>query len=319
MHRPVQRLAQLLVIAGTFSAASMAQTAAPAAAATPGAPAIRTTGNPAKDNLLRMQVPITQDFNETRLEEVVKYIADNTGVAIETLWKGDRTDGFDRDMLVTMSFKGLPAITVMEKLLALVGAEMGGETTWQFASYGAFQIGPKSEFNKAQYRRVEIYDINDLLFVLPIYDDAPNIDLNQVLRNSGGGRGGGGGGGGSPFQNANQNQRQNRQEDRENEREQRAEGIIALLTAIAEPNQWLTGGGDIPNPRYFQGHIIVDGPDYIHRAVNGYPWWPKIRAGSSNGTGRRYVSFNMETGINKIDSIRNIPVTAVAGGAGGGG
>lgn len=313
MHRRQVRSVTWLSAALLAGALGVAQ-AQPADTAAKDAPAAqpvlkRTTGNPAKDNLLRLQLPLTQDFNENRLEEVVKYLSDNTGAQLEPIWKTDRGEGFDRDSLITLSFKGLPALTVLEKVLAQVAQELGTETTWQFTDYGTVQIGPKAEMNKT--RRVEIYDINDLLFVLPIYDQAPQIDLNNVLQSSGGR--GGGGGGQSPFTQTNQ-QRQQRQEDRENEREERGRGIIQLITSIAEPTQWIDGGGDVPTPRYFQGHIIVDAPDYMHRAVNGYRWWPQFGTSSGQTATRRYVSVNIETGISKIDRIRNVPVTAVVGG-----
>lgn len=303
----------LLAVAGL----AVAQSSAVQPPAGPGAPVMRSTGNPAKDNLLKMQAPLTQDFNENRLEDVVKYIAEKTGAQIEVMWRTDRTEGFDKDTLVTLSFNGLSAMTVLEKVLAILAADQGAETTWQFTEYGAMQIGLKSEFNKV--RRVEIYDINDLLFDLPIYDEAPQIDLNQVIQSGGGGRGGGGGGR-SPFNQTNSN-RQGRADEREREREERARNIVSILTSFAEPTQWIDGGGDVPSPRYFQGHIIVDAPDYMHRAVNGYRWWPRINSASST-PGRRYVMVTPETGISRIAGIRNVPVVGTAGGAtspGGGG
>lgn len=280
----------------------------PTGGATTGAPVVRGSGNPQRDTLFKLQRPVGIDLSETRLEDVMKYIAETTGAPVEVMWKTDREEGFERDALVTMSVKDMPAIMFLEKVLQKVSAETGNDSTWQLTPLGTLQVGTKDRLNK--FKRIEIYDINDLLFVMPIYTDAPEIDLQQVLQNSGGGgRGGGGSSGQSPFK---QNQGKNRDQENEKTKEDRAKDVINLITQFVENAQWSDSGGEGGQIRYYQGHIIVEGPDYMHRGVNGYPWWPQIRSSVSGG--KRYVSLNLDTSVSKVDSLTPFPVTGGVGG-----
>ena len=160
----------LLAMAGTAvaqnnSGGSGAAPAAPAAPNAPtAAPVFRTTGIPGRDTLLRMQKPITVDFNEQPLQKVMDYIRDTTGARIDVLWKTDKEDGWDREHLVTLSATDMPALSFLERLLLKMDAETGNAASWQLTDMGTMQVGTKDRLNK--FKRIEIYDINDLLFFL---------------------------------------------------------------------------------------------------------------------------------------------------------
>lgn len=299
-------LAALALLAGAaLSTDALAQPAKPATGAS-GKALIRPSGNPARDNIARLQTTISIEETSTRIGNVIDFIQKETGANLEPIWRGDRSAGLDRDQEISAVYKDLPAIVVLEKVLAKYSNEASAPATWQVNDVGAIQIGLKETFNKM--RRVELYDINDLLFVMPIYDNAPEIDLEKVLQNSGGR--GGGGGQGSPFRN---NQQQNREPVRT--KEERARDLIALITQLVEPDQWF---GDVPEPKYYQGHIIVDAPDYMHRGINGYPYWPSTFRASSGGV-RRFVSLTTDNQLAAVKGFANQPVTGVVGGGGGGG
>lgn len=290
--------------------AGLAVQTVPASAQPAGdAGATRSTGNAQRDTLLKMQRQIGIDLNDTRLEDVLKYIAETTKVTFEPMWKGDRLDGLDKDQMISMSVKDMPAIMFLEKVMQQVQAETDEECSWQLTPLGVLQVGTKARLNK--FKRIEIYDINDLLFVMPVYNNAPEIDLQQVLQQSGGGGGGGGGGSGqSPFKDNNQ---KNQGQEQQRTKEERARDIINLITTFVEPSQWTDNGGEGGTIRYYQGHIIVEGPDYMQRGVNGYPWWPQVRVSTG---GKRYVSLNMDTSVSKLNDLRPVPVTGQAGGGG---
>lgn len=272
-----------------------------------------STGDARRDNLFKMQKPLTIEMSDTPLEDVFKYIADTTGAELEPLWKSDtESDGYEKDTRVTINAKAIPALTFLEKVLERLD---GGaiKNSWQMSVDGPIQIGPKDRLNK--YKRVEIYDINDLLFVLPVYDNAPSIDLNQVLQQAGRG---GGGGGQSPFRD-NQNGRGRNQNEEPPTKEERARTIVNIITSIVDNEQWQDGGGEGGTIRYHEGTLIINAADYLHRQVNGYRWWPSIRPGATAGS-RRYVSLNVDTSIGQLERpIRTLPVTGSAGGPPGGG
>ncbi len=296
------------------AAAGLAQTSTGEKAAAPAAKApSASTGDARRDNLFKMQKAISIEMNDTPLEDVFKYIADTTGADIEPLWKSEsESDGYEKDTRITINAKAMPALTFLEKVLERLD---GGSTanSWQMSVDGPMQIGPKDRLNK--FKRVEIYDINDLLFILPVYDNAPNIDLNQVLQAAGRG---GGGGGRSPFRD---NQNRRGQQEQRPDKEERARDVVSIITSIVDNEQWADGGGEGGTIRYHEGTLIINAADYLHRQVNGYKWWPSIRPGATAGA-RRYVSLNVDTSIGQLERpIRTLPVTGTVGGRppGGGG
>lgn len=293
------------------AAAGLAQSSGgdKAASGAKAAPVAASTGDARRDNLFKMQKAVSIEMSDTPLEDVFKYIAETTGADLEPLWKTEtESDGYEKDTRVTINAKAMPALTFLEKVLErLDGGSL--KNSWQMSVDGPIQIGPKERLNK--YKRVEIYDINDLLFILPVYDNAPSIDLNQVLQQAGRG---GGGGGQSPFRE-NQNGRRNQNEEPPT-KEERARNIVNIITSIVDNEQWADGGGEGGTIRYHEGTLIVNAADYLHRQVNGYKWWPSIRPGATAGA-RRYVSLNIDTSIGQLERpIRTLPVT---GGVGGGG
>ncbi len=261
-----------------------------------------------RENLMKMMRPVTIEFREQRLEDVITFIAELTGADLEPLWMDDRnSEGLDKDQPVSLRANRVTALKLLEMVLdqaAGPASFYSGGNTWQVTEWGAIQCGPKERL--AMRRRVEVYPIDDMLFIIPDYDEAPEIDLQSVLQ----GGGGGGGGGQSPFRDA----QQEREEMRP--RSERAEEIIDILTALVEPEQWTTGGG-ASTMRYFQGGIIVSAPDFVHRQLNGYPWWPASAHSASMVQGRRYVGLTVDTQLADFAEFVNVPVTAVTGGGAG--
>lgn len=296
-------LASLAVCAGTV----VAQSAQPA-----GGEMRRVSDNPGRDNVMRLLTgkPITIELNEgTPLSSVLEYIERETKAEFEPIWRSDKQpDGMAKDAPVSLNAKEIDPMTFLTKVLAQVGdpADPYLVVTWQLTPNGRIQIGPKAILNT--FRRVELYDINQLLFETPFFTQAPEIDLDRVLQ------GGDGGSQGSPFRNTG-NQPPRTPEQFEEDRRERATEIIGIITQHAEDKQWTSGGGPLPDPRYYEGHIIVDAPDYVHRALDGYSWLPSsqrtIPAGRST---QRFVSMNLDTSNTILTGITQIPVTAIAGG-----
>ena len=264
------------------------------------APAVRS-GIPQRDTLMKMMRPITINFEDQRLEDVVQFVREVSGAQIEAMWIDDRhPEGLDKDELITVRVENVTLLTLLERVLDQAQSDFS-ENTWQMAKTGELQIGSKERLNR--YKRVEIYDINDLLLVLPKYDEVPDLDLQSVLQSNQGG------GGQSPFRD-NQNQDQDLPSKQE-----RAEEVEDLILGLVEPDQWIDNGGDGGSLRYWQGTLIVNAPDYMHRAMNGYPYWPSsATVAGVTPQGRRWVSMTVDTGISKIEGFAEEDVTAVVGG-----
>ncbi len=293
-----------------FASMGMGQNTPAPASAQPEASktVIPRTGNAKKNTLLRMQKPISAELNDTKLEEVFAYIVRETGADLEVLWKTDNEDGYDKEQTISISVKNLPALDVVEKIFEKLEGGMT-KNSWQMNENGPMQVGLKKRLN--MFKRVELYDINDLLFILPIYDNAPQIDLQQVLQSSGSK---GGGSSQSPFKERNQQQRD---ANMKKTKEERATDLKNLITSTIETEQWLDGGGDGGTITYYQEAFVVNAADYMHRALNGYRWWPSFKSSATSSGVKRYVSLTPDTQIAKADvPLRTLPAGGAVGGNG---
>jgi hypothetical protein len=290
-----------LAVGATGVGSAWAQSG-PATTATSGT-VFRTTGDARKDTLIKMAKRMSLEVTEAKLEDVITFIKDTTQADLEPIYAGDAGDapGLDREKKVTLNVKNRDALSILETVLQKTKGDFGAGNTWQMTEYGAMQIGPREALNRD--RRVEMYDINDLLSIIPRYSDVPEIDLNSVLQQSQGG-----GGGQSPFTENNRGRDQDLRT-----REERAADIINIIVANVESEQWSDNGGEAATIRHYNGTLIVNAPDYVHRQIVGYPYWPSYTVRRDAG-GKRYVSLNMDNGLARVDGYGRAPVTAVVGG-----
>jgi hypothetical protein len=304
MHVPVRCLLIAVSCVAGFGIPALAQgQPAPGVqiSAAPARPAV-----PQRETLSRLMKRISVDFQDKRLDDVISFIRDYTGAEIEPMWTDERyTDGLDREAIVSLRVNNVSTLTLLERLMEQSRTDFGGENGWQMSSSGAIQIGPKSRLNR--YKRIEIYDINDLIVEIPDYRDVPRIDLQQALQAS---QQGGGGGGQGPFTET----QAETAADRARNRQERATEVMELLRTLVEMEQWVENGGEGGSMRYWQGGIIVNAPDYMHRGINGYPYWPAEHTQARTVDGRRYVSLTGDTGISKVTGFGQAPVSAVVGG-----
>lgn len=211
----------------------------------------------------KLRKTITIELNDTRLEDIITFIRDFSGVEIEPYWIDDGGDaGLNKDQHITISVADVSVITLLERVLAKAETDFS-PATWQFApTGGAIEVGPRARLNQQAY--LKTYDIQDMLFQIPDFVDAPQLDLDQVLNQ---GAQGGGGGGGSVFGGDTGNQ-----EVPFIPQEEFAQRIIDIITENVEPEQWQDAGGDGGSIRHYSGTLLIRAPDYIHRQLSGYPF-----------------------------------------------
>ena len=256
-----------------------------------------------RQTLARLMKPITGELDGQRLEDVVEFIADVTQADITPLWIDDRNFvGLDKDTPITASVKNASALQLLEIVLDKAAADGGfDEGSWQFSKSGNFEFGPKERLNKR--KKVILYDINDLLIAVPDYDNAPQFDLNTVFQQAG--QQGGGGGGASPFQ-LNQQQQQDTFD-----RQGKIDELTDLIITTVEPEQWVSNGGEAATIREFRGNLFINAPDYIHRQLFGYRWWPGRDQTVKYVNDRRYVSLDGSYDFSQTGLTNTIDVEAV--------
>jgi hypothetical protein len=254
---------------------------------------------PQRETLLRMQRPITITFNETRLEDVMKFIQEITRADIEPMWTDERnSSGLEKERAITFTQEKGTALMLLEKVLEKATSDVtGGGNTWQLSELGTLQVGPRDRLNK--FKRLELYPVSDLLMEFARNNDAPEFDLDSVLQS-----GNGGGGGQSPFQDNQDDEEVNPQRKQE-----KAAELQTLITTLVEPDQWSDNGGEAATVRFFQNSFLVTAPDYIHRQINGYPYWPATATRVVQAKGRRYVTLGIDTATSQLRGIENQEVT----------
>lgn len=244
----------------------------------PTAPARQT--DPRRETLTKLSQPMSVGALDNRVQDVLEMVALRTGAELEVSYLTDRNpDGLDPDWTVTMTVGQTTGLELIQRITARANAQLrpASEFEWQMADYGALEIGPKSVLNGT--RRTVIYDIHDLLFEVPNFDNAPEFDLSSVLSS------GSGGGGGSPFSGGGGNQI-----DRA-ERAERAQTLIDLIQSVIEPAEWIDLGGSSSSITYLPEQLIVAAPDYVHRQISGYSYWPKRLQIARVSEGRRSMEI----------------------------
>lgn len=267
---------------------------------------VRSSGIPQRDTLLKMMTPVTAEFENRRLEDVMNFIKTVTSADLEIMWADDKNpNGLDKDTEITAKANNLTMLRFLEVILervAVADSALSSTTampTWQMSDSGAMQIGPRTRLNA--FKRVEVYSVNDLLLETPNYTGVPEFDLQQALQS---GQRGGGGGGQGPF-----SETDNEDPERRPTAE-KADELRTILQELVEPDQWQDRGGEGGTMRFFQGAFIVNAPDYIHRQLNGYSYWPSgTRAMKVNG--RRYVTLGTENAASTLNGVENVPVTGI--------
>ncbi len=223
------------------------------------------------------------EFEGETAQEVLSHIKDELGVLMQIYWETERTEGFERDFPVHLTLKDQPALVVVERVLEQIG-DME-DSTWQIRD-GVIEVGFKTRFAKRRAQRLVVYPIDDLLFEVRDFDNAPQMGTGGAggggaggggtgSGGSGGGIGGGsgggsggnsGGGGGFNFGTPS--------EDPERlSKEERIERIIELIKRFVEPEQWDDAGGECTIDSYHET-LLIRAPNFVHRQIGGYPFDP---------------------------------------------
>jgi hypothetical protein len=258
---------------------------------------------------------ISVQFNDTPARDAINYLQTVLGINIVGRYMDDRTGfGLDPEAGITLDADNQPALTVLERVLEQA-AEFD-ETTWQLRQ-GFVEVGTKDRLAARNAREIRYYPIRDLLFEIPVFDNAPQFDLNQALEQGGGqggqgggggggggGRGGGGGGGGGAGGGGGLFGEPGADPERMSE-EDRAQQIIDLIVETVEPEAWDVLGGEWATIRYYHGQLIIRAPDFIHRQIGGYPYAVRARSGAQANAERRYVTFSGGISNVRVVDVRN--------------
>lgn len=256
--------------------------------------------DPRRVSLERLHKNVEIELKDSRLEDVFVFITQYSDLDLEPLWLTDQgaITGLDKETRISVKVRNETVLSLLERVLERASTPLD-QATWQLTPSGGVQVGPKSRLNRAA--TVKIYDIQDLTFAVPDFVDVPELDLDTVLQ-QGSQRGGGGGGG--LFNDPAMQTLGEREEDS-------AQRIVDILLQTVEPEQWIQNGGDGASLQYLHGNLIIRAPDYIHRQIAGYPFWPGY-SGTPSHAGR-YVNVSGQTSASSPVRFESQPVTGTGG------
>lgn len=219
------------------------------------------------------------EFNDNAFEDVLAFIGTTTGIDIDIDWESLADIGVDPDTPVDLTLNNVQIDVLLDRVLGKV-SDPTLPAGWSVQD-GILTIASDEVLRLNTV--LETYDIRDLIFVVPDFDNAPDFDLQSAVQAAGGG---GGGGGQSPFSGGSQ--------DVQNlpTRDDRVTAIIDLIQANVDPDGWTAIGGDTSSVTELNGNFIITTTPKNHRAIIGL--LNKLRQ-------QRAVQINVETRFLSVD------------------
>lgn len=228
-------------------------------------------------NMTQSKMPV--EFDDNAFEDVVGFIGSTTGIDIDVDWESLADIGVDPDTPVTLKLNSVQIDVLLDRVLSKV-SDPTLPAGWAIQD-GILTIASDEVLRLNTV--LETYDIRDLIFVVPDFDNAPEFDLSSAIQQSGGG---GGGGGQSPFSGGTQDPQDIAT------REERVDAIIELIQANVDPDGWTALGGDTSSVTELNGNFIITTTPKNHRAIIGL--LNKLRQ-------QRAVQINVETRFLAVD------------------
>ena len=230
--------------------------------------------------LSRTRIPV--DFHANAFDDVVGFLSQVTGLNIYVDWKALDFIGIEPADEITLQLVDVSVVTVLDRVLEQVGDGVD-RPQWSVQD-GILTISSDERLRK--HTVTIVYDIRDLLFEVPYFGNAPELDLSSALNQGGGGGGGGGfggggggiggglgggggrsggggggGGGGSIFSDPGE-------ELPRMSREELVEQIVTIVQEI-DPDGWRDLGGDTGTLQELNGNLIITNTLRNHQQIEG--------------------------------------------------
>jgi len=200
---------------------------------------------------LRLRADFT--FDGVPLVDVLDYIASGSGINLIVNWNALEEIGIDRSAPVSLKLKQVTYLTALRFAMQGVSDQIGFDVDENIVIITTRELADSRMITR-------IYPIDDLLTIIPDFDNAPQFSL----QGGGGGGSGGGGGGGSLFGGGGGNSGGNGSDNGNSAtREERAQQVIDTLQATIVPDVWDVNGGRA-TIKYINGVLVVTAPVRIH-------------------------------------------------------
>ncbi|MGB2986083.1 MAG: hypothetical protein WBE26_09390 [Phycisphaerae bacterium] len=203
-----------------------------------------------RDGLLfsALDTRIPVDFNNEPFGKVIERLAGAHRLNIIVNWNDLKRVGVDHTIPITLS---LPQEITLKKALTEVLEQAGGglvDIGYDVAG-GAIKVASRETLDKQTYTAV--YDINDLLMEIPMFNDAPMTDLAQVTqasRSRAAQR---------PDQPWLYGDDDDDEPEEDPERTGRVRKLIDLIQDSVAPDSWYDRGGTIGTINEINGQLVI--------------------------------------------------------------
>jgi general secretion pathway protein D len=222
------------------------------------------------------RIPV--DFAGNSFEQVADYMGRVTGENIYVDWKALSFIGVGRGDEVNLQLNDISAAVALDRILEQVGDELD-RPQWAIQD-GIVTISSDEALRK--HTITIVYDIRDLLFEVPYFGNAPDLDLanafNQTASLGGGGFGGGGlgnggafgsGGGGAGSRGGGSVFGEPGDEPPRISREELVSQLVGILQENIDPEGWRDLGGDTGTLQELNGNLIITNTLRNHRGIEG--------------------------------------------------
>ncbi|MFZ4574620.1 MAG: hypothetical protein ACOYN0_09500 [Phycisphaerales bacterium] len=189
-------------------------------------------------------------LESTKLEKALEFIKAVADVDVDVDWNSLDAVGVSKDTDISLSLSKVSIKSLLDRVLERASSDPESGAAWTVKD-GVVFVASKEVIDRE--RVLAIYDIKDLLVIVPNFLDAPEFNLQTVLQSSQGG------GGQSPFQDNNQDQ------DDEVPLEERVQEVEEIIRANVAPDSW----DDTGTVQQFQGNLIITQTPANHREIRG--------------------------------------------------
>ena len=230
--------------------------------------------------------PVSVNFNNNDVASVFNYMKQTTGADFYPDWKALEASGINPEDTVTLELNNIPGDVALKRVLEQMGDDLSHP---DFSiEDGIIVVSSAEALRKKTF--LVVYDIRDLLFEVPYFNNAPDFNLGAALSQGsggsggsggggggsgggggfggGGGGGGGMGGGGGGGSGGGGGLIGDPEEDPE--RKTREELILQIKTIIQEevdPAGWVDAGGDTGKLQELNGNLIITNTSRNHREI----------------------------------------------------
>jgi len=201
----------------------------------------------------KLKQPIPVSFEDNRLENVVEYLRNVTGVDFFVNWRALEGAGIEPGTTVNMQLQNVPA----DKALRLILDQVGGDLVPLGFTIDDGVVTISTLDNLGRNTVIRTYDIRDLVVQAPNFTEAPDFDLVTITE---GGSTEGGGGSDSLFEDVDE-------DDGLLGREELITQIMDLVRDTVDPDNWRENGGLVSSMSELNGSLIINTTSQNHREI----------------------------------------------------